>query len=197
MKKITFPETLEELLSSKPYVHPSAVVLGDVEMSEAVSVWPHATLRGDFGGIRLGKGVNIQENTVVHVEAGELTEIGEYTLVGHGAVIHGAKIGKAVLVGINSLILDGALIGDGSILTAGVTIRGRKKIPPRSLVTENSDGLKIYEGKANPRMVIEASLYYMLNARNYQNGIFRLELPDKAKEQVRRWADMLAGEMFK
>ena len=116
------------------YIAPTAVIIGDVEIAEGVSVWDGAVLRGDVAPIRIGKNTNVQDNVVIHVDYNEPTIIGENVTIGHLATVHGAKIGNNVIVGINAVVLNGAEIGDGSVIGAGAVVTSGTKIPPKSLV---------------------------------------------------------------
>jgi carbonic anhydrase/acetyltransferase-like protein (isoleucine patch superfamily) len=118
----------------KVYVDVSAVIIGDVELGEGVSIWPTAVLRGDANSIRIGAGSNVQEGAVVHVSHDFPTVIGEMVTIGHGAVINGAKIGDRCIIGINSTILDGAVIGDECIVGANALVTSMTEVPPRSVV---------------------------------------------------------------
>ncbi len=118
----------------KVFVDPAAVIIGDVELGDDVSIWPTAVLRGDANSIRIGAGSNVQEGAVVHTSRDFPSVIGKLVTVGHGAVINGAKIGDRCIIGINSTILDGAIIGDECIIGANALITGMTEIPPRSVV---------------------------------------------------------------
>ena len=119
----------------------SADIAGDVRIAEFVSIWNHATLRGDVNYISIGKYTNIQDNSVIHVErpAPDNPErgaviIGEHVTVGHGVILHACTLEDACLIGMGAIVLDGAVIGKGSIVGAGSVVTGRTVIPPYSLV---------------------------------------------------------------
>ena len=118
----------------KVYVDPAAVIIGDVELEDDVSVWPTAVLRGDANSIHIGAGSNVQEGAVVHTSHDFPSAIGKMVTVGHGAVINGARIGDRCIIGINSTILDGAIVGDECIIGANALVTGLTEIPPRSVV---------------------------------------------------------------
>ena len=122
------------MVERRVYVDPAAVIVGDVELDEGVSVWPTAVLRGDVNYIRVGAGSNVQEGAVVHVGHDFPTVIGRQVTVGHGAVINGARIGNLCIIGINSTILDGAVIGDECIIGANALVTSMAEVPPRSVV---------------------------------------------------------------
>lgn len=119
------------------FIHPQAAVTGNVIIGKDVYIGPGAALRGDWGGIVVEDGCNVQENCTVHMFPGVTVTLKEAAHIGHGAIIHGATIGKNVLVGMNSVIMDEVEIGDESIVGALSFINANTKIPPRSLVVGN------------------------------------------------------------
>jgi carbonic anhydrase/acetyltransferase-like protein (isoleucine patch superfamily) len=116
------------------YVAPTAVVIGNVEIGEDVSVWFNAVVRGDNDVIRIGAGSNVQDGAVLHVDPGFPILIGENVTIGHMAMVHGCTIGAGSLVGMAAVILNGARIGEGCLIGAGALIPEGKEIPPRSVV---------------------------------------------------------------
>jgi phenylacetic acid degradation protein len=119
------------------FVHPQAAVTGNVIIGKDVYIGPGAALRGDWGGIVIEDGCNVQENCTVHMFPGVTVRLMESAHIGHGAIIHGATIGRNVLVGMNAVIMDEVEIGDESIIGALSFIAANTKIPPRSLVVGN------------------------------------------------------------
>ena len=124
-----------------PHVHPSAFiddsaqVIGDVAIGEECGVWMCAVLRGDVNAIRVGRGTNIQDGTIVHAMTGtHATTIGEHVTIGHGAVVHGCTIEDLCLIGMGAIVLNGARIGSGSIVAAGAVIVENMVVPSKSLV---------------------------------------------------------------
>lgn len=121
-------------LAASTWVHDQAVVIGDVTLGEAVSVWPTAVLRGDVHRIEVGARSNIQDGAIVHVahegpyQCGYPTVIGEAVTVGHRAIVHACTIGDRVLVGMGASVLDGATIGDEAILGAGALVPPGKQL---------------------------------------------------------------------
>ena len=114
--------------------HETCVVIGDVELGEGVSLWPHSVLRGDYNLIRVGRGSNVQDGAVIHNDTGNPCVIGDDCVIGHLACVHGATLGDRVLIGIHAVVLNGAVVGDESIIGAGAVVPEGKVIPPRSLV---------------------------------------------------------------
>lgn len=119
------------------FVHPQAAVTGNVVIGKDCYIGPGAALRGDWGGIVLEDGCNVQENCTIHMFPGVTVRLQEGAHIGHGAIIHGASIGKNVLVGMNAVLMDEAEIGDESIIGALTFVAAATKIPPRSLVVGN------------------------------------------------------------
>jgi len=119
------------------YVHPQAVVTGNVVIGKDVYIGPGAMLRGDWGGIEIADGCNVQENCVIHMFPGTTVRLHEGAHIGHGAIIHGATIGRNCLVGMNSVVMDRVEVGDESIIGALTLITEGTLIPPRSLVVGN------------------------------------------------------------
>ena len=119
------------------FVHPDAVVTGNVIIGSKVYVGPGAALRGDWGGIIIKDGCNIQENCTIHMFPGITVILEEGAHIGHGAIIHGAHIGKNSLIGMNAVIMDEVEIGNECIVGALSFIKAGEKIPDRSLVAGN------------------------------------------------------------
>jgi len=116
------------------YVHPSAVLIGDVIVGADCYVGPCACLRGDFGRLILERGSNLQDTCVMHGFPGTDTVVEEDGHIGHGAVLHGCRVGRNALVGMNAVIMDNAVIGESSIVAAAAFVKAGVEIPPRMLV---------------------------------------------------------------
>ena len=116
------------------WIAPDANVIGDVQLASKVSIWFGATLRGDTEPLTIGKGSNIQENSVVHADQGFPVVIGENCTIGHKAMIHGCEIGDGSLIGMGATILNGARIGKNCLIGAGALVTEGKQIPDGSLV---------------------------------------------------------------
>lgn len=116
------------------YVHPSAVLIGDVIVGPDCYIGPCASLRGDFGRIVLHRGANVQDTCVIHGFPSADTVVEENGHVGHGAVLHSCVVRRDALVGMNAVVMDEAEIGEKAIVAASAFVRAGMKIPPRSLV---------------------------------------------------------------
>lgn len=116
------------------FIAPSAEVLGNVILGEAVSVWYQAVLRADFDQISIGDRTNVQEHVIMHVDQGRPIQIGTDNVIGHGAVLHGCKIGNNNLIGIRSTVLNGAKIGNNCVIGAHALVTEGMEIPDYSMV---------------------------------------------------------------
>ncbi len=116
------------------YVHPDAVVIGNVTIGAEASVWPTAVLRGDDGRIVVGARSSIQDGSIIHCTAWQPTIIGDEVTVGHNVHIEGATIGNRALISSGSVVLDGATVGEGAVVAAGAVVSPNAQIPPRRMV---------------------------------------------------------------
>ncbi|MCE0844350.1 phenylacetic acid degradation protein PaaY [Buttiauxella sp. A2-C1_F] len=116
------------------YVHPTAVLIGDVILGHRVYIGPNASLRGDFGRIIVKDGANVQDNCVMHGFPEQDTVVEEDGHIGHGAILHGCLIGKNALVGMNAVILDGAQIGENSIVGAAAFVKARAEFGANQMI---------------------------------------------------------------
>ncbi len=122
-----------ELIDDSAFVAPTAVVLGRVSIGARSSIWYGAVLRGDIDTITIGEETSIQDNAVVHVDAGVPARIGNRVTVGHGAIIHGAVVEDDALIGIGAIVLNNARVGRGAVVGAGAVVPEGMEIPPGML----------------------------------------------------------------
>jgi phenylacetic acid degradation protein len=125
---------LVPVVDPSAYVHPSAVLIGDVWVGPGCYVGPCASLRGDFGRILLQQGVNVQDTCVLHGFPGADTLVEVDGHIGHGSVLHGCVVRRGALVGMNAVVMDEAEVGEQAIVAACAFVRAGLKIPPRVLV---------------------------------------------------------------
>jgi carbonic anhydrase/acetyltransferase-like protein (isoleucine patch superfamily) len=123
-----------ELIDDSAFIASGTVILGDVRIGAQSSVWYNAVLRGDTDTITIGPRSNVQDGSVIHVDAGMPCTIGGGVTIGHRAVVHGALVEDDVLIGIGAIVLSGARIGHDCIIGAGSLVTGHSVIPPRSMV---------------------------------------------------------------
>jgi phenylacetic acid degradation protein len=115
------------------YVHPSAVLIGDVIVGPGCYIGPCASLRGDFGRLEIRAGANIQDSCVMHGFPSTDTIVEEEGHIGHAAVLHGCIVRRNALVGMNSVINDNAVIGESAIVAAMAFVKAGFNVPPRTL----------------------------------------------------------------
>ncbi|MEZ5174082.1 MAG: transferase hexapeptide repeat family protein [Bacteroidia bacterium] len=119
------------------FVHPLAAVTGNVIIGKNVYIGPGAAIRGDWGGIIIEDGCNVQENCTVHMFPGKSIRFEQGAHVGHGAIIHGANLGANCLIGMNAVVMDDARIGAGSIVGALSFVPAEMQVPDRKIVVGN------------------------------------------------------------
>ena len=142
------------------YIAPNATVLGQVELGKGVSVWFGAVIRGDVEKIIIGKGSNVQDLSVLHVDPGSPIIIGENVTVGHKVMLHGCTIGNNSLIGINSVILNNVEIGNNCLIGANTLLTEGTKIPDNSLVM-GSPGKVKKEVDENLKIILKLSLIHI------------------------------------
>ena len=159
------------MIDESSFIHPQASVTGNVIVGKNVYVGPGAALRGDWGGIIIEDGCNIQENCTIHMFPGITVLLKESAHIGHGAIVHGATIGRNCLVGMNAVIMDDVELGDECIVGALSFIKTAEKIPARSLVA------------GNPASVIKQVSDEMINWKTQGTALYQ-SLP---KEMIDYW----------
>ena len=163
-----------------PQIHPTAFiadnaqVIGRVHMAEDSSVWFGVVVRGDTDDIRIGRGSNVQDNTVLHTDDGIELVIGEHVTIGHQCMLHGCTIGDHTLIGIGAIVLNGAKIGKNCLVGAGALVTEGKQFPDgsmlmgspakvvRQLTPEQIEGLR------------QSAKHYTENAARYRQGLKKL-----------------------
>jgi len=160
-----------------PTIHPScfvadtASVMGAVVLEENVTVWFGVVMRGDNDPLVIGQDSNIQDNTVIHTDAGVPVRVGRGVTVGHQCMLHGCEIGDFSLIGIGAIVLNGAKIGKHCLIGAGALITENKVIPDRSLVM-GSPGKVVRTITDEQALVLEASAaHYVENAQRFRRDL--------------------------
>lgn len=174
-------EGLVPVVDPTSFVHPTAVLIGDVLVGPRCYVGPGASLRGDFGRIVVEGDSSVQDNCTLHTGSGSDAIVRRGATIGHGAILHGCTVGENALVGMNSVVLDGAVIGAESLVAAMSLVRNDMQVPARSLVA------------GNPARVIreiapEAVIWKADGAGEYQL------LADRSLKDLRECAPLAAAE---
>jgi carbonic anhydrase/acetyltransferase-like protein (isoleucine patch superfamily) len=164
---------LAPTVDTRAYVHPDAVVIGDVTIGPEASVWPSAVLRGDYGTITVGARTSVQDGTVIHAGPGFPTVVGDGCVIGHLAHLEGCILEDECLVGSGSVVLHHAVVRSGATVGANAVIPNRMDVPPGALAlgvpaTIRADG-------SNLTLIRIAAAEYVANAQRYREGLVRLD----------------------
>lgn len=154
------------------FVHPDAVVIGDVRIGANSSIWPNAVLRGDYGTIIVGERTSIQDGTVVHATAELPTIIGDDCVVGHLAHLEGCVVHDRVLVGSGSIVLHEVDVQSGATVGAGAVVRNRTYVPAGALAIGVPAVIK--ENASNEASIVESANLYVSNAQRYKSDLREL-----------------------
>jgi len=153
-------------ISKTSYIHPQAVIIGDVEIGDNCFIGAGAILRGDFGRIKIGNGISIQENCILHGDVGETLLINDNVIVGHGAILHDAIIGSFVLIGMNAILLNRVNCENHVLIGAASVVKEGFYIPSNVLVAGNPAKIIKALTKEQKRAIYQG-------IRNYKNLVKR------------------------
>lgn len=155
------------------FVHPDAVIIGDVTIGPESSVWPQAVLRGDSNAIVVGARTSIQDGAVIHCTRAEATHIGDDVVVGHLAHMEGCSIEDGALIGSGAVVLPRARVGARALVAAGAVVPNDVTIPPMALA--RGVPVKIVEGAAPQDVIAESVDTYVHNASWYRAELRRID----------------------
>jgi carbonic anhydrase/acetyltransferase-like protein (isoleucine patch superfamily) len=165
---------VEPRIDPTAYVHPDAVVIGEVELGPESSVWPSAVLRGDPGGIVIGARTSIQDGTVVHTTPITPTRVGDGCVIGHLVHLEGCTIGNGALVGSGAIVLNGAVVEDEALVGAGALVPGTMVVPSRAMALGVPAVIK--PNAVNPELHIQMGMeVYRERGRHYREHLRRLD----------------------
>jgi carbonic anhydrase/acetyltransferase-like protein (isoleucine patch superfamily) len=159
------------------WIAPTAIVIGAVEIQAEVGIWFGAVLRGDNETILVGRGTNIQENSVLHTDMGYPLTIGQGCTIGHKAMLHGCTIGDNTLVGMGATVLNGAVVGRNCLIGAGALVTEGKHIPDNSLVVGAPARVARSIDDAGVAMLKLSAAHYIENARRFARDLRVVEAP--------------------
>lgn len=157
-------------IGAETFIHPEAVLIGDVRIGRGCLVCAGAVLRGDFGEIVMGDGSNAQDNAVIHMSPGGRTVIGRNVIIGHSAILHDAVIEDGGFVGMGAVLLPGAVVESGAMAAAGAVVPSRFRVPAGKIAAGNP--AEIQKDVSEPlRQMNQAGLklYQDLTARYLQS----------------------------
>jgi carbonic anhydrase/acetyltransferase-like protein (isoleucine patch superfamily) len=159
-------------IDPQAYVHPDAVVIGDVAIGPESSVWPHAVLRGDYGSITVGARSSIQDGSVVHAGPGFPTVVGDGCVIGHLAHLEGCVLEDDTLVGSGSVVLHHAVIGTGATVGANAVVPNNMEVPAGSLAL--GVPATVRPDRSNLVMIQISAAEYVANGHRYRSQLVRL-----------------------
>lgn len=160
------------VVHASSFVHPQAVVTGNVIIGKNCYIGPGAMIRGDWGAIIIEDGCNVQENCTIHMFPGVTVLLKEAAHIGHGAIIHGATIGRNCLVGMNAVIMDNVELGDECIVGALTLIKADIKIPARSVIV------------GNPSKIVKEATDEMIEWKTEGTKLYQ-QLPKEMQEEAK------------
>lgn len=160
------------------YVHPDAVVIGDVRIGAQSSIWPGAVLRADFGQIIIGERTSIQDGSILHTTQEWSTVIGDDCVVGHNAHLEGCTVENRCLVGSGSVVLNRAIIGAGSLVGAMALVPEGLHVPEDCLALGNPARPKPMDTEKYAQWIASGVRKYTNNAKRYRGALRRIDLGD-------------------
>ncbi|TMW72846.1 gamma carbonic anhydrase family protein [Alteribacter natronophilus] len=157
-------------LHDSVYLAPNTHVIGNVTLEEDVSVWFNTTIRGENDEIKIGKGSNIQENSMIHVDEGFPVTIGQNVTIGHNCVVHGCTIEDGALIGMGAIILNGAHIKKGAVIAAGAVVGENKTVDEGMLAAGvPAKPLKKVKEELQER-ILDGAKFYQNNGKRFQKA---------------------------
>lgn len=155
-------------VDASAFVADTARVIGSVTLAADTSVWFGAVVRGDVDHITLGRGTNVQDGAVLHVDAGVPLVVGDNVTIGHQAVLHGCTVGDGSLIGIQAVVLNGARIGRSCIVAAGAVVTEGKEFPDNSLILGAPAKVVRTFGDDEVARLRESALRYVRNGQRFK-----------------------------
>jgi carbonic anhydrase/acetyltransferase-like protein (isoleucine patch superfamily) len=166
-------ETLVPTIDDDTFIFDSADIIGDVTIQAQASIWAHVSIRGDNAAIKIGRGSNVQEGSVLHVDRDCPLTVHDNVTVGHQAMLHGCTIGEGSLIGMQAIVLNNANVGRNCLIGAGALIPEGRRIPDNSLVV--GVGKIVRELSSEEiRAMHEDTQHYVNRARLYRKSLKKL-----------------------
>ena len=161
-------------VAESAWIADSAQVMGRVDLAADVSVWFGAVLRGDTEEMRVGRGSNIQDGSVLHSDVGKPLTVGDNVTVGHQVMLHGCTIGDDSLIGIGAVVLNGARIGKGCLVGARALVTEGKEFPDGSMILGSPAKVVRALSPGELAGLRSSASHYVDNARRFRDGLVRL-----------------------
>jgi len=163
---------LEPSIDPTAFVHPDAVVIGDVTIGPDSSIWPAAVLRADSGPIVIGARSNVQDGAVLHVSPGVPTTIKDDVLIGHLAHLEGCTVENGAFIGTASLVLHHVVVGEGAVVAGNAVVLDNTDVPAGALAVGVPAQIRL--GGARPEMGAAGSRWYVEAAHRYRRDLRRI-----------------------
>lgn len=164
----------EPAIHPTAYVHPDAVVIGDVTIGAESSIWPGAVLRGDDGRIVIGARTSIQDNAVLHTTPMDHTVVGDDCVIGHIVHLEGCTIENGCLIGNAAMVLHRSVVHSGAVVAANSVVLYDVDIPSGALAVGSPATIK--EGRADSTMIAQAAQSYVDRGRRFAAELRRLDV---------------------
>jgi len=162
-------------VGANAWVADNATVIGRVTLGEDASVWYGTVVRGDTDRITIGRGSNVQENSVLHADPGFPLTIGDDVTVGHQVMLHGCSVGDGSLIGIGAVVLNGARIGRHCLVGAGALVTEGKVFPDGSLIVGSPAAVRRALSAEQIEGLARTARHYVANARRHRAGLVRVD----------------------
>jgi carbonic anhydrase/acetyltransferase-like protein (isoleucine patch superfamily) len=162
-------------ISSKAFIAPTAVLIGDVTVGDDSSIWFGAVVRSDQNAypIVIGARTSVQDNCVIH-QGEASTIIEDDVTVGHGAIMEGCVIRRGAVIGMNCTILEDTEIGEESLIAAGSVVVPHTKIPAHVLAAGSPAKVKKEIGGEALNWIKMGTSTYMNLCRSYLGGDYKI-----------------------
>jgi carbonic anhydrase/acetyltransferase-like protein (isoleucine patch superfamily) len=165
-------EGVAPTIDSEAYVHPDAVIIGDVTVGSESTIWPGAVLRGDYGAITVGTRTSVQDGTVIHAGPNFPTHVGDGCVIGHLAHLEGCRLEDDSLVGSGSVVLHYAVIGHGATVGANAVVPNRMMVPPHALAV--GVPAVIRQNKSSIETIQLTAAEYVANGKRFRSSLRRV-----------------------
>jgi carbonic anhydrase/acetyltransferase-like protein (isoleucine patch superfamily) len=164
---------LVPVIDPTAFIHPDAVVIGEVTIGAESSLWPGAVLRGDDGSISVGARTSVQDGVIVHTDEDCPTWIGDDCVIGHAAHLEGCRIENGALIGSGAIVLHRAVVHTGAIVGANAVVLNDMVVPPGALAI--GVPAKIREGAADQTLITDGAHNYLVRTHRYRSEMRRID----------------------
>jgi carbonic anhydrase/acetyltransferase-like protein (isoleucine patch superfamily) len=162
-------------LNDSNFVAPNATLIGDVTLGEHTSIWFSVVIRADVASIKIGENTNIQDGSILHVDAQYPMTIGRNVTVGHKVMLHGCKIGENTLVGMNAVVLNGANIGKNCLIGANSLVTENMQVPDGHLVLGSPAKIIKALDESTQEKFTQSAMHYVENGERYLKDLAQVE----------------------